>query len=78
MNEKIKELALQAEVWNTDGDYDKCEVDLGVFAKLIIQECIRLCDEIEDDYLKGEDRNTDIGVGAGTCAYEIEKHFGVE
>ena len=41
MNEKIKELAFQAEIWNTDGDYDKCEVDLEKFANLLIQECIK-------------------------------------
>jgi len=48
-----------------------------MFSELIIKECIRLCDEIEDDYLKVEDRNTDSAIGAGTCAYVIEKHFGV-
>jgi hypothetical protein len=33
MNERIKELAEQAEVWNADGD--KCEVDLEKFAELL-------------------------------------------
>ena len=38
MNERIKELAEQAEVWNADGD--KCEVNLQKFAELIVRECI--------------------------------------
>jgi len=40
MNERIKELAEQAEVWNVEGDSDKCEVDLEKFAKLIIKDCV--------------------------------------
>ena len=40
MNELIRELAEQAEVWNVEGDSDKCEVDLEKFAKLIIKDCV--------------------------------------
>lgn len=40
MNERIKELAEQAEVWNVEGDSDKCEVDLEKFAELIIKDCV--------------------------------------
>lgn len=40
MNERIESLIELAEVWNTDGDVDKCEVDLRVFAESIVQECI--------------------------------------
>jgi len=40
MNERIRELAEQAEVWNVEGDSDKCEVDLEKFAKLIIKDCV--------------------------------------
>jgi hypothetical protein len=36
VNEQIKQLAEQAEVWNADGD--KCEVDLEKFAELIMQD----------------------------------------
>ena len=39
-NERIKSLIELAEVWNTDGDVDKCEVDLYKFAELIVRECI--------------------------------------
>ena len=40
MNERIKELAEQAEVWNADGD--KCEVDLEKFAELIVHEHLHI------------------------------------
>jgi hypothetical protein len=39
---RIKELAEQAEEWNADGD--KCEVNLQKFAELIIAECAKLCE----------------------------------
>jgi hypothetical protein len=42
MNERIKELAEQAETWNADGD--KCEVDLEKFAELIVRECAQFTD----------------------------------
>ena len=45
MNERIKELAEQAETWNADGD--KCEVDLEKFAELVAaherEECAAMC-----------------------------------
>ncbi len=42
MNERIKELAEQAETWNADGD--KCEVDLEKFADMIVRECAKVAD----------------------------------
>jgi len=45
------------------------------FAELIIQECVNVCDDVEDNYFKGVDMNTDISIGAGVCSWEIEKHF---
>jgi hypothetical protein len=78
VNNRLLELAQEAEQSANLGNAIDVKLMMQNYAELIVKECIRLCDEIEDDYLKGEDRNTDIGVGAGTCAYEIEKHFGVE
>ena len=46
MNERIKEFADQAEVWNADGD--KCEVDLEKFAELIVRQCANICDSDDD------------------------------
>ena len=45
------------------------------FAELIIQECVNVCDDVEDNYHKGVDMNTDISIGAAVCSWEIEKHF---
>lgn len=74
MNEKIEQLAVHC--WSNPihkiGEFDKEQ-----FANLIIKECIDLCDEIEDDYLK-EFGDMDIAIGAGACAYKISAHFGVE
>lgn len=41
---RIQELAEQAEEWNADGD--KCEVNLQKFAELIIAECAKLCEPV--------------------------------
>ena len=46
--------------WATN--YDK---EIEKFAELIVQECIRLCDQV--DY-----------VGADECMDNIKEHFGVE
>lgn len=43
MNERIESLIELSEVWNTDGDVDKCEVDLHKFAELIVRECMNQC-----------------------------------
>lgn len=64
MNERIKSLIELAEVWNTEGDVDKCEVDLYKFAELIVRECINTIKEtnlIDDDPVAN-----------------IKKRFGVE
>lgn len=37
MNKKIKELAERAEVWTIEDGQDKCEVDLALFSRLILQ-----------------------------------------
>ena len=75
MNERIKELAEQAEVWNADGD--KCEIDLEKFAELIVRECIsinrqRMFSDYEGDSLRVAHNN------ALLCATsDMFEHFGV-
>jgi len=66
MNERIKSLIELAEVWNTDGDVDKCEVDLYKFAELIVEECLNLVDR------GGE------FVSRPKLVERIKEHFGVE
>lgn len=75
MNDKIKKLWYDAQLGFND---QQCEPEVAEqFANLIIKECIDLCDEIEDDYLK-EFGDRDISIGAGACSYKISAHFGVE
>jgi hypothetical protein len=49
MNEKIRALAEQCEVWHSYDDCDSCEVDIEVFAQLIIQECMEQCFSEDDE-----------------------------
>jgi len=75
--ERIRELAEQAEVWNVEGDSDKCEVDLEKFAQLIVRECIsinrqRMFSDYEGDSLRVAHNN------ALLCATsDMFEHFGV-
>ena len=62
MNERIRELAEQSEVWNDDGD--KCEVDLSKFAEMIVKECLTLMENCDGDL--------DFAI------WNTKKHFGVE
>lgn len=66
MNERIKELALQAK-------------DLENFTELIVRECALRCEEIafkhqveETTYAAGKK------AGAFECASDLRQHFGVE
>ena len=74
MNERIESLIELSEVWNTDGDVDKCEVDLYKFAELIIRNCIEQAHSVGD--LRGV--NDDMIYGADYAAVQISKYFGVE
>ena len=76
MNERIKELALQAgaTVMERSGwtDYGTLDLDVEKFAELIVKECAAICQDID-----GED-NIDARSGRQDCAVEIREHFGVE
>ena len=78
---KIKELATEAgfmDAWFSESG-DDCETEIKAFAKLIIQECIDMCDEvdqinkyhIEKDFIDPE-------FGPKECIDVINTHFGVE
>jgi len=82
MNERIKELAEQAEEYAHDEwpgtlaefrygikwfeDYNK------KLAELIVKECIKICSDVEAD------TEMDLSDGALVCVAEIKEHFGVE
>ena len=38
MNKRLNELATLAEVWTIEDGQDKCEVDLELFARLVLQD----------------------------------------
>ena len=50
-----------------------------LFAKLIIQSCINVCDKVEDEYLNNEEllNNEKYAIGAAVCCNALHKHFGV-
>ena len=72
MNEKIRALAKQCEVWHSYEDCDRCEVDIEVFAQLIVNEC---CDVVINS-----DPSPKIILQEPyrTIMINIQEHFGVE
>ena len=76
MNERIKELLIQSEVFNKDGTVlkDVTGYELNKFAELIVRECADICMEMAAKCagLPGD------GALAKDCADWIKKDFGVE
>ncbi len=87
MNERIKELVLQAnpaskEIYESDNwEYNCaawCAQDVEKFAELIVREC---ADVINDGVLNSDgsgDWYTGYVAGATECRRKINQHFGVE
>ena len=95
MNERIKELALDAGISRLQDDLRLVVVDsngdaidpmsgLEKFAELIIQECIKICDETEDEYLTDEseellgEQNWKYAIGAAGCRSNIIQYFEIK
>ena len=80
MNEKIKQLALDAGIgftlWDDSGremiDNYTPEEYLEKFAELIVQECAEVCHKM------AEDSDSYVVHDGDTCAEQIKQHFGVE
>ena len=73
MNERIRELAEQAEMAANKGDHVDVKIMMEKFAKLIVRECADICDKIyfenypdAEDYERSEEGDA------------IKQHFGVE
>jgi len=89
MNERIKQLAEQADAYADAmdvGGKDYIGLRDEYFTKLIVKECIDICNEEEADYTKhkkwayGEEKNL-YNEGETVChriKFIIKKHFGVE
>ena len=83
MNERIKQMAEQADDWTDDkiqqpGEYhpDWHNVRDEKFAELIIDECLRMCDCAEVSLLEHSyPREAD---GASSVKIFIKEHFGIE
>jgi hypothetical protein len=65
MNERIRELAEQAEMAANKGDHVDVKIMMAKFAELLIEECARRCDVVREN--EGGDRQ----FGARLCADEI-------
>ena len=77
MNERIKELLKQSCGFEYDEDGNELILvgkDLAKFAELIVQECAKVCDDLDiDDW---GDKSFDDGTYY--CSRAIKQHFGVE
>ena len=73
MNERIRELLIQSEVFNKDGTVlkDVTGYELNKFAELIVRECLKI---VEPDRTSGDEWC----VTLDETAYSIRQHFGVE
>jgi hypothetical protein len=84
MNEKIKQLALDAGIgftlWDDSGremiDNYTPEEQLAKFAELIVRECIRMCDVAAVGY--ETHGNMKEANGCASAKEYIAEHFGVE
>ena len=78
MNERIKELAIQAgffyedykDIWYLEYHNQSCEEEMKKFAELIVRECLDVLDDEDDGELAGR--------SVRIAAIRIKKHFGVE
>jgi hypothetical protein len=91
MNERIRELALQAEVkWLHQEDVIYSTMTLEQFekfAELIVGKCMSISDELKAQYLTSRKSTMDFdekniyAEGEAACdilRYKMKKHFGVE
>jgi hypothetical protein len=73
MNERIRELAEQAGFLNKD------EESIEYFAKLIVQECIQVCEPVLDEpYEDMSEFGKGLVEGQDVAVEKIKRHFGVE
>lgn len=73
MNNKIKELAKQAEL-----NLDLQSLRVEKFAELIVRECIHVAIHKSDGVIFTADIAGYIAAGRATAATMIKEHFGVE
>ena len=77
MNERIKLLAEQAQIWIADFNGQRWEIDPEKFAELIVRECISVMDNTAKE-ARENFTYMDNDVPTTAHQFEIRKHFGVE
>ena len=78
MNERIKELAIQAgffyedykDIWYLEYHNESCEEEMEKFAELIVRECAEIAYNKQYKHSAAHTR--------GDCAEAIKQHFGVK
>jgi hypothetical protein len=76
MNERIRELAEQAGLYDFVIESMGIDEEMQKFAELIVRECARVCSDV-GVALSAEPAQNNFGT-AQTCKMAIEKHLGVE
>ena len=75
MNERIKQLAIEANLISSESNgFDQTRLSIAQqkFAELIVRECAGICHKM------AEDSDSYVVHDGDTCAEQIKKHFGVE
>ena len=84
MNERIKELAIQAgffyedykDIWYLEYHNQSCEEEMKKFAELIVRECVNICDDIADPTLYREaEYHARMAPGASYASKVIKLRF---
>jgi len=78
MNDRIKELAEEAEMAANKGDHVDVKIMMAKFAELIIRECASICDKLEDEGVYhgvGEEHGTASIASAADCSFYIKETF---
>ena len=78
MNQKIKELWLQAAREDSGDDWDSQTQFIERFAELIVRECYEHCKDQLMDEMIIEAIGLNYNDGVGDCAIGLLQHFGVE
>jgi hypothetical protein len=78
MNERIRELAEQAEMSANMGDHVDVKIMMAKFAQLIVQECAVYCEGHILPKGIAEENDLNYNDGVMDCATGLKQHFGVE
>ena len=79
MNERIKQLATETDIWCDQNFHNSPEYNIQweqKFAELIVAECLGCCEQVISDPVP---ESVDTWLNGGTqCMADIKQHFGVE